>query len=295
MNVNVKRIPQIIYNRNPIRIIKDDRLRELDNQRHAYKKVIKFCDERYNSVLNSTDLNRCEVSEHSFNNDVWVYWAQGWKNTPQIIEICNKSLNAHLKDWNIHLLDDDNIDQYVEIPDIIRLRRLDNKISIAHYSDIIRLLLLEKWGGIWIDSTVFFSGSDMINELKTLDLFMFQDIHNPYANVSNWLILAKSNSRILAIIKSLLLDFYSTHDCLYHYFMFHMIVNYVSKKECSEWNKMPVYLNCQSLLLGSQINNEYRENVYQAIISQTDIHKLSYKCLDETKKSSYYKYIINLY
>lgn len=46
------------------------------------------------------------------------------------------------------------MNNYIKIPDIIQDRVESKKISMAQYSDIIRMCLLAEYGGLWIDSTV---------------------------------------------------------------------------------------------------------------------------------------------
>lgn len=52
------------------------------------------------------------------------------------------------------MIDNGNWRDYVELPEYI-IQRWDKKqISPAHFTDLLRLQLLIKYGGTWIDATV---------------------------------------------------------------------------------------------------------------------------------------------
>ena len=44
--------------------------------------------------------------------------------------------------------------QYVDIPDYILQKYRAGKMTRTHFSDILRLHLLSRYGGVWIDSTI---------------------------------------------------------------------------------------------------------------------------------------------
>ena len=54
------------------------------------------------------------------------------------------------------VLDKTNISDYVRLPEYIEKKWKAGIIGNAQYSDLVRNELLIKYGGYWIDSTVFF-------------------------------------------------------------------------------------------------------------------------------------------
>jgi hypothetical protein len=99
---------------------------------------------------------------------IWVYW-EGSK--PQYIDLCFDTINKHCqKDFDIIILNDKSVHQYLPY-----LRQDINKLQIAQKTDYIRINLLYKYGGIWLDADtiVFKSLKPIINKLEKYDFVGF--------------------------------------------------------------------------------------------------------------------------
>ncbi|WP_407253388.1 capsular polysaccharide synthesis protein [Klebsiella pneumoniae] len=101
--------------------------------------------EKYNHLSEDSIINRT----------IWVYWAQGLDNAPPVVQNCVKTLKENSSpDFVVQVVDDFNLVDYIDIPEIINTRLKEGVISRTHFSDIVRFELLKKHGGVWIDSTV---------------------------------------------------------------------------------------------------------------------------------------------
>lgn len=89
------------------------------------------------------------------NNTIWVFWWQGINEMPDIVRLCYQRLCEVNTNANVILVNRDNYMEYVDIPDHI-VKKIGKQISITHFSDILRANLLYKYGGIWVDSTLYF-------------------------------------------------------------------------------------------------------------------------------------------
>lgn len=87
-------------------------------------------------------------------NHVWVFWAQGKRQMPDIVKQCYKSIEKYCDDLQVHLLDLSSVPHYVELPDIIWKRLQLKQISLTLFSDVLRYALLQRYGGWWIDATI---------------------------------------------------------------------------------------------------------------------------------------------
>ncbi len=91
---------------------------------------------------------------------IWILWFQGWENAPIVPKIALhswKKFNA--PNWIIITLDDHNLQFYVQsyhyYKQLIFSRfSASEKYRHATLSDIMRIELLNKYGGVWVDSTV---------------------------------------------------------------------------------------------------------------------------------------------
>lgn len=84
---------------------------------------------------------------------LYVLWFQGFENAPQVPRGCLVTWKYHNPDWDIIVLDENNLKEYVDVESYLDLGKMN--ISKTGLSDIIRILLLKKHGGLWVDSTVF--------------------------------------------------------------------------------------------------------------------------------------------
>lgn len=89
---------------------------------------------------------------------VWSCWLQGWENAPDIAKACLASLKRGLKGVEIVELDGENYIQWVTLPEYIVEKYKKGYIPHAMFSDMLRLQLLAQHGGVWIDSTVLYTG-----------------------------------------------------------------------------------------------------------------------------------------
>lgn len=84
---------------------------------------------------------------------LFIYWDANFENASLMIQECLKSWKKNNIDWEIIELNDNNLNDYIDCDELEFLN--EKNITKTHYSDIIRLLLLEKHGGCWCDATTF--------------------------------------------------------------------------------------------------------------------------------------------
>ena len=88
------------------------------------------------------------------NRTIWMFWSQGFQSAPDMVQICVKSWRVRNPGWKLVELDDSNVDQYVDAETLKRLRSLTN-ITVVKFSNLLRLYLLHRHGGVWADATCF--------------------------------------------------------------------------------------------------------------------------------------------
>lgn len=127
---------------------------------------------------------------------LFIYWDIGFKNSDKMIQKCLISWKINNPDWEIIELDKNNLINYIdikkEIPDI------ENKtITQTSYSDIIRIFLLEKYGGLWCDATTFcnYPLNDWLFNYIESGFFAFE-LNSDRMN-SSWFLYADKNNYII--------------------------------------------------------------------------------------------------
>jgi hypothetical protein len=87
--------------------------------------------------LNNTDLPKT----------IWFLWLQGLENAPLVVQKCYASWLKHNPGWKIIFLDEANLPNYISLK--------PRQVTQQAFSDILRISLLAKYGGIWVDATCF--------------------------------------------------------------------------------------------------------------------------------------------
>jgi hypothetical protein len=84
---------------------------------------------------------------------IWTCWFQGRNEAPELVQKCLQSWEERNRGWDLRCLDAETISRYVDLDAHVDLTR--QVITAASLSDILRLLLLHEYGGVWVDATTF--------------------------------------------------------------------------------------------------------------------------------------------
>lgn len=82
---------------------------------------------------------------------LWMMWLQGYEQAPMLVKTCIDSWCAYNPDWQVYILDREQLSTLVDLSEL-RLER-HAEVSPAAFSDIVRINLLNKFGGVWVDAT----------------------------------------------------------------------------------------------------------------------------------------------
>lgn len=128
------------------------------------KNLIRFILEVIKSIFNRVEVSKCNLNSFkivdtqektTLNRKIWFYWAQGIEDAPEIVKESLKSWQIMNPEYDVVVLNKDNIVDYVGCDPNKELANASVKLGEAGKSDFIRLLLLYYNGGIWVDATSF--------------------------------------------------------------------------------------------------------------------------------------------
>ena len=266
---------------------------------HSEDVAFKYLNKKYGPFFqNDLKENMCNKSA---SNKVWVCWLQGVDSAPKPIQRCVESIQFHLKEHEIIIIDAQNYSQYVSLPDYIIEKWKRAVISNTHFSDILRLELLITHGGMWIDGDVFCTGGDYPSAMNDLPLFLFTNPLPSFPRAyqtdfafSSWFISAKTNSVILTATRDFLYRYWYDMDFLTHYFLLHLTLSIVAKEYPNEWAQIPRELGVNATTLRGEKFNTFSKERWEQIKSLSCFHKLSYKQPgDFLKKDTFWDILIN--
>lgn len=129
---------------------------------------------------------------------IWIYWHDF--NMPQLVRVCVSNIIRLHPDYEIHVLNHKTIKEYIDID----IDTLCNMIPIANLSDLIRLKLLKKYGGVWIDASVILEENIEDFFLVKENRFEIIGFHNLYQSkhsnipvIESWLLASPPNSKFI--------------------------------------------------------------------------------------------------
>jgi len=147
------------YKKNPIN--------NPDNE-YIYLKILLFNNLDNLDYLDKIKSNKIEIKKPF----LWVYWDDIDNNRPKYIDYCLESIRKNNKSFNLVELNKDNIYDYLnelkEEQNIDFYKKLNN-LRIAHRVDYFRILLLYKYGGLYIDADTILLKDPIEIFNKTLD------------------------------------------------------------------------------------------------------------------------------
>lgn len=96
-----------------------------------------------------------EIGENTPGAPIWVCWWDGIDDAPDLIQRCIRSVVEHAAKHPVYIVDKVSYSQYLEIPQCILESVKKGSMSLTNLADYIRVALIAKHGGLWIDATVF--------------------------------------------------------------------------------------------------------------------------------------------
>lgn len=242
---------------------------------------------------------------------IYFCWLQGEENLPPIVRCCYNSLKQNAGRYKIVFIDEKNFSNYVDIaPHIIDKFRA-GKISRTHLSDILRINLLERHGGLWLDATILVT-EPLENHKELLERYYFSqkffhecDIRNPYSqfiSYGRWTTGIQGTTilrnPLFAFGKELFNICLRDFDSFIDYYLIDFIIALayenipVVKKEIDD-----VPINHINIYTAEEhLNEPYANYPFDKILKGTFLHRLSYKRqLDMTKPDTVFREIQRRY
>lgn len=256
-------------------------------------KLVKKFKRKYKHIFNETKqaykMENIEVKD--IQKKIWILWIQGFEDAPEIVKMCVESTKRAFKDYEIILLNIESVYEYIEIPEIINQKWKKGYISNAHLSDVIRTELLIKYGGIWIDATVFFTDSFTSKNILESELFFFQKLKPGKSGskvfISNWFIVSKPNNLILLTLRNMLIEYWKNFNYPINYFIYHILASVCFDFYSEEYEEIPKFNNSSPHVLLLELYDRYNEERFNDIKKISEIHKLSYKYMPNMIEGTY--------
>ena len=218
---------------------------------------------------------------------IWFCWLQGMENAPELVKVCLESLRASIRE-DVIVLDAQNYADYVTLPEYVTRKYKKGIIPPALFSDMLRLELLIKYGGTWIDSTVWTSPKvgakdskcwQAWQKIQESELFIYRYFNRGgrVEGMSNWFIHAEAGNALLKDVRDMLYAYWHDYNCTVEYYIFHLFFSHVAKRYPEMIRKMPKGNSYHALWLRDHVEREISKEDWQKLINNVPFHKLNWR------------------
>ena len=228
--------------------------------------------------------------------NIYFLWFQSLEKAPYIVTKCYQSWKDLNPDWNLILLDDKNIKDYVDYEKFI-----NKEIMLCHLADIVRLLLLNKYGGVWVDATTFCNRplNEWLDKYMQKGFFAFAN-PGPDRLLSNWFICSEKENYITAKWLDSTIEYYLTNKKAHTYFIHHYLFGTLYKTDDNFkkiWDNVIKFSADAPHYLLNKLSDTLNETIKGNIDSKkTPLYKLTYKFNNSNvyeKDNTVFKYLIS--
>lgn len=260
-----------------------------------------------NTIVSENILTK-KIKKQIDSNCIWIYWAKGWNNPPEHVEFCKNSVLKNANNRNVILISDENYRDYVNIPDYIERKKREGKITITHFSDILRFSLLADYGGLWLDASMFVMRplkDHYIYKRSFYTIRLKEDItNNRIVSKARWVGSCMgsntNNHKIFLLGRNFFFEYWKKEVYLIHYHLIDYFFDIIFKLDRSLKKDLleNEYIDQGIYELYKDINTTNLNILDKEIYLKTDIYYLSWK--KEYKKQingekTIYGYLINKY
>ena len=249
--------------------------------KHNQLARISYIKRRFSHLLDECKKNPVTTEKNT--GPIWVCWLQGEKAMPHIIQLCYKRLlEAAPHDREVILITMDNYSKYVEIPDFI-IQKVDNKIiSYTHFSDILRVSLLAKHGGLWIDSSVYVHGPlpDYVFKHSYFSIKApFDKQYVSQCKFACFLIGASPNAPWMTITRDILFAYLEKTNIFIDYFLLdHILITAYTNISSLRENIIPGVVYMPYVHTLEKLRNDPCDiDFFKKMITECPFYKLSYR------------------
>lgn len=268
-------------------------------RKHRYN--LKFLEDNF--PLSNYSLKTISPVEQTY---IWVLWWQGENGMPPIVKATYNSIvkNSRKK---VVLITESNCRQYIDIPEVILAKVKKGIIKLQALSDFIRMSLLDRYGGMWIDSTILLV-KPLKDEFFNKSLYSIADRQKAEVTLgTKYVAEGRWNGQFLAtnhihyplftLMREIWIDYWTKYNALIDYLFVDYTIAYIV-------NQLPIVKNDIDALpetnpdmhkLRGIINSEYSADVFNFLLRRNEMFKLTYK--GEFKemlngKETFYRHVI---
>lgn len=271
--------------------------------RRKHKTILEYLNTEFDVFLSNYvgKYNQEEINVST--NKIFSMWIQGVENAPLIVKKTIESQKRYAEKYGYEyiLLDKNNIFTYVEFPEIIIEKYQQGIIDFIKFSDIVRVALLAKYGGVWLDSTIYIETTEKLEYFDN-DFFTIRMKNNekipkfvPQGKWTGFCLAGKQSNILFEFLRDFQVEYFSKFDVAIDYFLIDYLIEIAYEKFETVKEKIDLnpLSNPELFFLAKNISKEYDDDEWKKIIQSTSLFKCTYKGIINTNEGTYFSNVIN--
>lgn len=279
-------------------LIGENNARKICEKRHNVTRG--FLEKEFYEFIINYEFNTCNQKNSKI---IWTLWMQGYENAPELVKSTINSIRkfAELNNFQFILLEENTIEKYIVFPRLIKEKMDLGVIDYTKISDILRVSLLAKYGGTWVDATIYmqeeFDSSLLLQNYYTIKTGGIED-YSPNISNNRWKgFFLSGNSSLFSFTRDFFFEYYSRYDIAVDYLLIDYIFDIAYKYDEKIKNQMLELetSNPNLFWLESHLGDKFDQKVWDNITETTKVFKTTYKLSEEIKsnKNNFYSKLID--
>lgn len=266
---------------------------------YRHQKIMKILDPLFKKAFQMTKQQSKKTTKRKDNSKdiIWFFWWQGKNKITDLSQKCYESLLKNKGNRRVIFISKDNFQEYIDIPSYILEKFKAGLITKTHFSDILRFNLLKKYGGLWVDATLYFS--DSLNKFNTQNLLTCSGYSDDlkyniaYGRWTGFFIGGPHELDIFLFMNIFFSEYWKEYNYLIDYYLIDYALYYAWKKDLSsfqEISKKNEGLQPRMFDLESKLGEKYNQKEWEQLTKNTSVFKLSNKIkIRKDKDTFFYK------
>lgn len=221
------------------------------------------------------------VPDPSWKPRIFVYWGQGFESAPDMVKFCHAELlRLHGVD-EVVTLTDENLSEWIELPIDLREKLGENRTA---FSDVLRLELLAKHGGIWVDATCL-PTANLLEHFSYLTKESGFFAFNNGRLFSSWFMASAPDSYLTRLTLECIRLYWRVFDKPIMYYYLHHTFRFVHTLDSRAnqlWGKAP-RTEYDPRTFGRILTQPAEKHDGAQVAGRSIVHKLTYKIKEEMR------------
>lgn len=233
-------------------------------------------------------LDNLEFKSGENDGPIWVCWLQGETNMPEIPKACLANLRKFAEGREVKLIDLSNMHHYVDLGGkVIDLYR-KGRIANFHLSDLLRMRLLNQYGGLWADATLLITAPFAKEWFENNFYSIKTEPYGRFISRNRWTsfcMAATKGSAVPSVTDQILTRYWESQSWHIDYFLLDSAINlaYESVEEARRQIDAVPINNTGLYRMGNLLCERFDEEKFKEITSDTSVFKLNWRVSDDPR------------